>query len=77
MLRCFLDTAFWEEVTMSNVTSKPVELTDAELDHVHGGGLTKKNGGDNSPGGNAFGVPTVTSGNGNEPPGQNKGPGNS
>jgi hypothetical protein len=61
---------------MSNVTSKPVELTDAELDFVFGGKLSKENGGGNTPGGNAFGVPTVNSG-GNEPPGQNKGPGNS
>jgi hypothetical protein len=47
------------------------ELTKAELDVVHGGAITKVNGGGNTPNGNANGVPNVNPA-GHEPPGQNK-----
>jgi len=53
-----------------------VELTDAELDQVHGGKISHENNGGYTPGGNAFGVPHQNPA-GQEPPGQNKGPGNS
>jgi hypothetical protein len=53
-----------------------VELTDAELDFIFGGKITQVNGGGNTPGGNAFGVPSENP-DGHQPPGQNKGPGNS
>jgi hypothetical protein len=64
---------------MSNPSlNHPIELTDAELEYVSGGALSKENGGDKTPGGNAFGVPTVNSGSKEHaPPGQNNGPGNS
>jgi hypothetical protein len=53
---------------MSN-ENKRRELTDAELDHVSGGGLTTQN-----PGGKQHGASqsTITSGNESAPPGQNK-----
>jgi len=50
------------------------ELTDAELDQVHGGTITiiHVNGGGNTPNGNANGVPKVAvNPAGHEPPGQN------
>jgi hypothetical protein len=53
-----------------------VELTNTELDLVHGGKISHENNGGNTPGGNAFGVPHQNPA-GQEPPGQNKGPGNS
>jgi bacteriocin-like protein len=45
------------------------ELSEKELEHVSGGGLTSQN-----PGGKQHGASqtTTTSGNGNPPPGQNK-----
>jgi bacteriocin-like protein len=45
------------------------ELTETELEHVNGGGLSSAN-----PGGQPHGASqiTTTSGNGNAPPGQNK-----
>jgi hypothetical protein len=49
-------------------------LSDAELDHVHGGKITpvQVNGGGNTPNGNANGVPTVNlNPSGSAPPGQN------
>jgi hypothetical protein len=52
---------------------QPKELTDAQLDLVQGGKITQENGGGQTPGGNAFGVPSENPA-GNEPPGQNKGP---
>ena len=63
--------------------TKPRVLLDAELDHVHGGTITTvvisqshKNGGGNTPSGNANGVPVVTvtedqNPSGHAPPGQN------
>jgi hypothetical protein len=54
------------------------ELTDAELDQVHGGAMhdvtTHENGGGNTPKGQANGVPTVTvtlNPQDKPPPGQN------
>jgi hypothetical protein len=63
---------------MSNLPdmNHPVELTEAELELVFGGKITQVNGGGNTPGGNAFGVPSENPA-GSQPPGQNKGPGNS
>jgi hypothetical protein len=52
----------------------PRQLSDAELDRVHGGAITavKQNGGGNTPNGNANGVPTVNENPaGHQPPGQN------
>jgi hypothetical protein len=53
-------------------------LSDAELDHVHGGTITpvssQVNGGGNTPNGNANGVPVTTENqnpSGFAPPGQN------
>jgi hypothetical protein len=51
------------------------ELTDAELDLVHGGAITevKENGGGNTPNGNANGVPSENRNpSGFPPPGHNK-----
>jgi hypothetical protein len=58
---------------MSNLPNmeRPVELTDAELDFVFGGAITKLNGGGHTPNGEANGVPSVNP-TGKEPPGQNK-----
>jgi hypothetical protein len=50
--------------------TEPRLLSDAELDHVHGGKITQVNGGGNIPNGNANGVPHVNPA-GQEPPGQN------
>jgi hypothetical protein len=49
------------------------EISEDELDLVQGGKITQENGGGQTPGGNAFGVPSENPA-GNEPPGQNKGP---
>ncbi len=53
--------------------TQPVELTDAELDHVFGGKITETqvNGGGNTPHGEANGVPTVAENPAHhQPPGQ-------
>jgi hypothetical protein len=53
---------------------KPIELTDAQLDLVHGGKITavKENGGGNTPNGQANGVPSENQNpSGFAPPGQN------
>ena len=58
---------------MENET-EPRVLSDAELDHVHGGKITpvKVNGGGNTPNGNANGVPSENQNpSGFAPPGQN------
>jgi hypothetical protein len=54
--------------------TEPRLLSDAELDHVHGGTITpvKVNGGGNTPNGSANGVPTENQNpSGFAPPGQN------
>jgi hypothetical protein len=57
--------------------TEPRVLSDAELDHVHGGGLQTVHEAPGSGnvvpgGGGGLDTETVTSGNGNAPPGKNK-----
>jgi hypothetical protein len=54
---------------MTKETERLRDLSETELEHVGGGGLTSAN-----PGGQPQGASqtTTTSGNGNAPPGQNK-----
>jgi hypothetical protein len=56
--------------------TEPRVLSDAELNQVHGGKISHENNGGHTPGGSAFGVPHQNPAD-KEPPGHNKGPGNS
>jgi len=53
------------------VGAQPVKLSQAQLDQVVAGTITKTNGGGNTPNGNANGIPAKNPA-GFAPPGQNK-----